>query len=133
VSCHRLGGYTDERTTMSGKSNGSSGSGPKKPSTLTDEEIAKRLSMQYRVPTVDLGTYEVASEILTLLPRALCERHIVLPVSRAGSSLIVAMVDPSNLGAIDELKFVTGYNIEPVIATETAIRAAIARYYGAKP
>jgi type IV pilus assembly protein PilB len=68
---------------------------------------------------------------IALVPRDLCERHRVLPVSRAGSSLIVAMADPTNLAATDDLKAHTGMNVEPVIATEAAIRAAVERYYGA--
>jgi type IV pilus assembly protein PilB len=114
-----------------GKSNGSNGSGgARKSPTLSDAEAAKRLSFQYRVPTIDLSEYEVAPEIIALVPRDLCERQCSLPVSRVGHSLIVAMTDPTHLAAIDELKFVTGYNVEPVIAAEAAIRAAIERYYG---
>ncbi len=115
-----------------GKSNGSNGSG-RKPPTLSDAEVAARLSMQYRVPTVDLTQYEVAREIIALVPRDLCERHCVLPVSRAGSSLIVAMIDPSDVRTIEVLKEHTGMNVEPVIAPETAIKAAIDRYYGGTP
>ena len=63
--------------------------------------------------------YEIDAEILKLVSKDQCEKHRVVPVSRAGSSLIVAMADPTNLNAIDDLKFLTGYNIEPVIASET--------------
>jgi type IV pilus assembly protein PilB len=70
---------------------------------------------------------------LKLVAREQCEKHKVLPVSRAGSSLVVAMADPTNLNAIDDLKFLTGYNIEPVIASETAIHNAIEKYYNAGP
>lgn len=111
-------------------SNGSNGSGHRKPP-ISADEAAKLLSMRYRVPTIDLSEYEVAPEILALVPRELCERHIVLPVSRAGDSLIVAMTDPTDSTSRDALKEHTGFDIEPVIASEGAIRAAIARYYGA--
>ena len=87
------------------------------------------MSQQYRVPTVNLEEYEIDADILKLVQREQCERHCVIPVSRTGNALIVAMADPTNLNAIDDLKFLTGYNIEPVIASETAITTAIERYY----
>jgi type IV pilus assembly protein PilB len=85
------------------------------------------------VPTINLDEYEVDPDILKLVQREQCEKHRVLPVSRAGSSLIVAMADPTNLNAIDDLKFLTGYNIEPVIASEMAIAASIEKYFNAGP
>src|SRR6478672_6339774 len=100
---------------------------------LSDTEITNFLSQQYRVPTVNLEEYEIDGDILKLVAKEQCEKHKVVPVSRAGSSLIVAMADPTNLNAIDDLKFLTGYNIEPVIASETAILAAIERYYNVGP
>jgi type IV pilus assembly protein PilB len=100
---------------------------------VSDDEITSFLSQQYRVPTVNLDEYEVDAEILKLVPKEPCERHKVVPVSRTGNSLIVAMADPTNLNAIDDLKFLTGYNIEPVIASESAIQTAIEKYYNAGP
>jgi type IV pilus assembly protein PilB len=100
---------------------------------ISDTEITNFLSQQYRVPTIDLEEYEVDAEILKLVSKEHCEKHRVLPVSRTGNSLIVAMVDPTNLHAIDDLKFLTSYNIEPVIASETAIAKAIEKYYNAGP
>jgi type IV pilus assembly protein PilB len=100
---------------------------------VSDDEITSFLSQQYRVPTVNLEEYEIDPEILKLVQKEPCERHKVVPVSRTGNSLIVAMADPTNLNAIDDLKFLTGYNIEPVIASETAIHAAIEKYYNAGP
>jgi type IV pilus assembly protein PilB len=100
---------------------------------VSDEEITNFLSNQYRVPTVNLEEYEIEADILKLVTKEPCERHKVIPVSRTGNSLIVAMADPTNLNAIDDLKFLTGYNIEPVIASETAIAAAIEKYYNAGP
>lgn len=98
---------------------------------LSDQETTNFLSQQYRVPTINLDEYEVEKEILQLVSKELCEKHLVLPVSRAGSSLIVAMVDPKDETALEELKRLTGFNIEPVIATERAIRSATDRYYKA--
>ena len=100
---------------------------------VSDDEITSFLSQQYRVPTVNLEEYEIDVEILKLVPKEPCERHRVVPVSRTGNALIVAMADPTNLNAIDDLKFLTGYNIEPVIASETAIQNAIERYYNVGP
>ena len=100
---------------------------------ISDQEITNFLSQQYRVPTINLEEYEIDAEILKLVSKEQCEKHRVIPVSRAGSSLIVAMADPTNLHAIDDLKFLTGYNIEPVIASESAIAAAVERYYSAGP
>ena len=100
---------------------------------VSDQEVTNFLSQQYRVPTINLDEYEVDPDILKLVQREQCEKHRVLPVSRAGSSLIVAMADPTNLNAIDDLKFLTGYNIEPVIASETAIAASIEKYFNVGP
>ncbi len=100
---------------------------------VSDDEITSFLSQQYRVPTVNLDEYEIDAEILKLVQKEQCEKHKVIPVSRTGNSLIVAMADPTNLNAIDDLKFLTGYNIEPVIASETAIATAIEKYYNVGP
>src|ERR1017187_1199973 len=100
---------------------------------VSDDEITSFLSQQYRVPTINLDEYEVDADILKLVPKEPCERHKVVPISRTGNALIVAMADPTNLNAIDDLKFLTGYNIEPVIASESAIQAAIEKYYHAGP
>jgi type IV pilus assembly protein PilB len=100
---------------------------------ISDNEITNFLSQQYRVPTIDLEEYEIDAEILKLVAKEQCEKHRVIPVSRTGNSLIVAMADPTNLHAIDDLKFLTSYNIEPVIASETAIGQAIEKYYNAGP
>jgi len=96
---------------------------------ISDDEITNFLSEQYRVPIIDLATYLIEPEIIAVVPRAVCEKHRVIPVSRTGRSLIVAMADPSDLQAVDDLKAATGYNIEPVVASEMGILEAIARYY----
>ena len=96
---------------------------------VSDAQITDFLSQQYRVQAVDLREYEVDPDVLKLIAHEMCERHKILPVSRAGASLIVAMADPSNLHAIDDIKFTTGYNVEPVVASEASIMEAIERYY----
>jgi type IV pilus assembly protein PilB len=100
---------------------------------ISDDEITSFLSTQYRLPAIDLDEFEVDAEVIRLASREVCEKHKILPVSRSGSSLIVAMADPTNLHAIDDIKFLTGYNVEPVVASETAIHAAIERYYNVGP
>jgi type IV pilus assembly protein PilB len=96
---------------------------------ISDQEITEFLSQQYRVQAIDLSEYEIDPEVLKLVAQEVCERHKIIPVSRAGSSLIVAMADPSNLHAIDDIKFLTGYNVEPVVSSEAAIAQAIERSY----
>jgi type IV pilus assembly protein PilB len=100
---------------------------------ISDAEITNFLSQQYRVPTVNLDEYEIDVDIVKLVSKDQCERHRVIPISRAGTSLVVAMADPTNLNAIDDLKFLTSYNIDPVIASETQIVNAIERYYNVGP
>lgn len=96
---------------------------------VSDEQITDFLSHQYRVQAIDLREYEIDEEVLKLISQEVCMRHKVIPVSRAGSSVIIAMADPSNLNAIDDIKFLTGYNVEAVVCSETAIIEAIERYY----
>ena len=100
---------------------------------VADGEITNFLSAQYRLPSINLDEYEIAPEITKLIKRDVCEKHHIIPVSRSGSSLIVAMADPTNLHAIDDIKFLTSYNVEPVVASQTAILQAIDRYYSAGP
>jgi type IV pilus assembly protein PilB len=96
---------------------------------VSDEDISKFLAQQYNIPAVNLSDYEIDPEIIALIPKEVAQRHKVVPVQRAGSSLIVAMADPTNLHAIDDIKFLTAYNVEPVVASEAAIQAAIDKYY----
>src|SRR3954463_2441639 len=100
---------------------------------ISDGEITNFLSSQYRLPAINLDEYEIDVEVVKLVTKEVCEKHRIIPVSRSGSSLIVAMSDPTNLNAIDDIKFLSGYNVEPVVASETAIQAAIERYYNAGP
>jgi type IV pilus assembly protein PilB len=100
---------------------------------VADGEITNFLSAQYRLPAINLDEYEIDQEVIKLVNREVCEKHRIIPVSRSGSSLIVAMSDPTNLNAIDDIKFLSGYNVEPVVASETSIQAAIDRYYNQGP
>ncbi|HXU70100.1 MAG TPA: type IV-A pilus assembly ATPase PilB [Polyangia bacterium] len=96
---------------------------------LDEQELTTFLSKQYGVPSINLSDFEISPDVLQLVPAELAKRHQLLPVNRAGATLIVAMSDPSNIYAIDDLKFRTGLNIEVVVASEVAIDEAITRYY----
>ena len=100
---------------------------------ISDGEITDFLSAQYRLPAINLDEYEIEADVIRLVTRDVCEKHKIMPVSRSGSSLIVAMADPTNLHAIDDIKFLTGYNVEPVVASETAIQNSVERYYNVGP
>src|ERR1039457_1577059 len=96
---------------------------------IQEDDLTQFLSKQYGVPAINLSEFEIDRDVITLLPKEVVERHRVIPVNRAGSSLIIAIADPSNILAIDDLKFVTGYNIEVVVASEVSITEAIEKYY----
>jgi len=96
---------------------------------IEENELTSFLSAQYGVPSIDLSEFEIDEDVIRLIPKEGAEKHVICPVNRAGSSLIVAMSDPSNIFAIDDIKFLTGYNIEVVVASETAIKEALTRYY----
>ena len=99
---------------------------------IEESKLTDFLSKQYGVPAINLKEFDVEPDIIKLVPKDVAEKHLVVPVNRAGSALIVAMCDPSNIYAVDDLKFLTGYNIEAVVASEPAIREAIERYYAVK-
>ena len=96
---------------------------------LGEKELTDFLAKQYGVPSISLSEFEIDPEVIQLVPKEVAQKHTVLPVQRAGSTLIVAMSDPSNIYAIDDLKFLTGLKIEPVVTTDAAIEDAIVRYY----
>jgi type IV pilus assembly protein PilB len=99
---------------------------------IEESKLTDFLSKQYGVPAINLKDFDIEPEIIKLVPKDVAEKHLVIPVNRAGPSLIVAMCDPSNIYAVDDLKFLTGYNIEAVVASEPSIREAIERYYAEK-
>jgi type IV pilus assembly protein PilB len=87
------------------------------------------LSKQFGVPFVKLGEFEVPTEVIRSVPMETAQRHLLVPIHRAGNTISVAMADPTNVAAIDDVKFMTGCNVEPVVASEVSIRAFIDRYY----
>ncbi|HET7450459.1 MAG TPA: ATPase, T2SS/T4P/T4SS family [Gaiellaceae bacterium] len=96
---------------------------------IPETELTKILARQFRMPAVDLAKFEVDPRIAKLVPAELATKHLVLPLKRDGRTLTVAMADPTNLGVIDDLKFITRYDIFPVIAGEFTLRNAVDRYY----
>ena len=96
---------------------------------LEESELSDFVAKQYGVPGIDLDEFEVDPAVIQLIPEEVAIKHTVLPVNRAGSTLILATADPSNIFAIDDIKFLTGYNIEVVVASEEAIKRAVDRFY----
>jgi type IV pilus assembly protein PilB len=96
---------------------------------IEENELTAFLSKQYGVPSIDLNEFDIEPEIIKLIPKEVVLKHQVIPVNRTGSTLIVAMADPSNIFAIDDIKFLTGYNVEVVVASEQAIEGAVEKYY----
>jgi type IV pilus assembly protein PilB len=97
---------------------------------VSDEEVTNFLSRQYGVPAINLQYFEIDSSVVKLIPEETAKRYQILPLSRVGASLTIAMVDPTNVFAMDDIKFMTGFNIEPVVASESAIMEAIGKAYG---
>src|SRR3990172_4204447 len=100
---------------------------------VNDQDLTQFLARQYSLPSFNLNEFDIDPEVIKLIPKDIARKHMVIPVNRAGATLIVAMSDPSNIYAIDELKFLTQYNIEPVVASEAAIGESIQRHYEKAP
>ena len=96
---------------------------------VKDEEITALLSKQYGVPSINLAQFEIDPAVIKLIPAETAQKYQVIPLSRAGATLTIAMTDPTNVFAMDDIKFMTGYNVEPVVASETAVAESITRYY----
>ena len=97
---------------------------------LSDEEVTAVLSRQYGVSSVNLDLFEVDPAAVALVPQEVAEKYMVLPLSRVGATLTLAMIDPTNVFAIDDIKFMTGLSVEPVVVSETTLSSAISNYYG---
>ena len=100
---------------------------------VTDEEITSLLSKQYGVPSINLTQFEIDQSVIKLIPADTAQKYQIVPLSRSGATLTIAITDPTNVFAMDDIKFMTGYNVEPVVASETAVTEAIKRYYPAAP
>src|SRR3954470_14845424 len=96
---------------------------------VKDEEITALLSKQYGVPSINLAQFDIDPGVVKLIPPDTAHKYQIVPLSRSGATLTIAMTDPTNVFAMDDIKFMTGYNVEPVVASETAVTDAIQKYY----
>jgi type IV pilus assembly protein PilB len=95
-----------------------------------EDTLLSFLSGQYKVPSANLSKIEINPTVIKLIPSSTAKKDLIIPINRVGTKLMLAMVDPSNLDIIDEVEFITGFNVEPVVATENEIIDAIKKYYG---
>src|SRR5207247_11436966 len=96
----------------------------------SDEDVTNFLSRQYGVPAINLSYFEIDGSVVKLVPYETAKRYQILPLSRVGASLTIAMVDPTNVFAMDDVKFMTGFNIEPLVASESSIQEGSEKAYG---
>jgi type IV pilus assembly protein PilB len=96
---------------------------------ISEDDITSFLSRQYGVPSINLSHFEIDHNVIKLIPSEIAQKHQVIPINRTGNVLTVAMADPSNIFAIDDIKFMTGFKVEPVVAAETSIKNAINKHY----
>jgi len=97
---------------------------------VKDAEITALLSKQYGVPSISLHDFEIDPAVLKLVPAETAQKYQIVPLARAGATLTIAMTDPTNVFAMDDIRFMTGYNVEPVVASESAVLDALEKYYG---
>ncbi len=97
---------------------------------VSEEDITECLSQQFGVPSINLQHFEIDSSVIKLIPADVARKYNILPVNKTGATITIAMADPTNVFAMDDIKFMTGYNVEPVVASELGIKVAIDGYYG---
>ena len=97
---------------------------------LNEKELVEFLSQHFGVPAIDLNRVEIDEGVIKIIPADVARKYTILPVTKVGAKLTIAMIDPTNVFAMDDIKFMTGYNVDPVVASETSLRTAIDRYYG---
>ena len=97
---------------------------------VSEEDITECLSQQFGVPSINLAHFEIDSGVIKLIPADVARKYNILPVNKTGATITIAMADPTNVFAMDDIKFMTGYNVEQVVASELGIKAAIDNYYG---
>ena len=99
---------------------------------VKDEQITALLSKQYGVPAINLAQFKIDLTIVKLVPTETARKYQIIPLSRSGSTLTIAMTDPTNVFAMDDIKFMTGYNVEPVVASDSAVNDSLEKYYPAQ-
>jgi type IV pilus assembly protein PilB len=97
---------------------------------VSEEDITECLSQQFGVPSINLDHFEIDASVIKLINADVARKYNILPVNKTGATITIAMADPTNVFAMDDIKFMTGYNVEPVVASELGIKAAIDNYYG---
>ncbi len=97
---------------------------------VSEEDITECLSQQFGVPSINLMHFEIDASVIKLISGDVARKYNILPVNKTGATITIAMADPTNVFAMDDIKFMTGYNVEPVVASELGIKAAIDNYYG---
>ncbi|MDM7920989.1 MAG: hypothetical protein QUS14_01715, partial [Pyrinomonadaceae bacterium] len=96
---------------------------------ISDDVITAVLSRQYGVPSINLDLFHIEPDVIKLISQEVALKYTVLPISKVGATLTLAMADPTNVAAMDDIKFMTGLNVEPVIASEASIQMSIGKYY----
>jgi type IV pilus assembly protein PilB len=112
-----------------GREGGRLGSNLVKLGFIGEDELVAFLSKQYGIPAINLADVEVDPNLCKLIPSDVVQKYQIMPINRTGATITIAMVDPSNVFALDDVKFMTGYNVEPVVASEATIKSAISKYY----
>jgi type IV pilus assembly protein PilB len=97
---------------------------------VEDDDITSLLSRKYGVPSINLAFFEIDPAVIKFIPLDVAQKYTIVPLSRVGNTLTVASADPTNVFAMDDIKFMTGFNIEPVVASEASILEALEKYYG---
>ena len=100
---------------------------------VKESEITALLSKQFGVPSIAISQFQIDPAVVKLIPAETAQKYQIIPLSRSGATLTIAMTDPTNVFAMDDIKFMTGYNVEPVVASETEVDDALQRYYGKEP
>jgi type IV pilus assembly protein PilB len=96
---------------------------------VKEEDVSRCLGEQYGIPYIDLDSHTIPPEVIRLIPPGIVQKHLVIPIGKAGTTLTMAMADPTNVFAVDDIKFMTGLKVEAMVATESAVRRAIDRFY----
>jgi type IV pilus assembly protein PilB len=96
---------------------------------VKEEDVSRCLGEQYGIPYIDLDSQTIPPEVIRLIPPGIVQKHLVIPIGKAGTTLTMAMADPTNVFAVDDIKFMTGLKVEAMVATESAVRRAIDRFY----
>jgi type IV pilus assembly protein PilB len=96
---------------------------------ITEDSLVSFLSKQYSIPAITVAQVDPDPDVLKLVPEQIAKKHSVLPIKRMGNTLTLAMADPTNVFALDDVGFMTGLQIQPVVASEAAIRKAFERLY----